>query len=72
MNMCSVWQYAGHDAVSNLTVMLATLGVPGFGTRWPALLEVIVLGVLGFSAAHVVTKQALAERAPFPAWRAEA
>ncbi len=54
--MCSVWQHSHHDAVRNLTAVPATFfGAPTSEERWPALQEVIVVGVLGFSTTHVVT-----------------
>ncbi len=64
-NMRSVWLCSRNDAIGNVAVMLAALGVLGTGTAWPDLLVAVAMGVLAMSAAVSVLKQARGElRAP--------
>ncbi|MEO7547286.1 MAG: cation transporter [Ramlibacter sp.] len=60
-NMRSVWLCTRNDAIGNLAVMLAALGVFGTGTAWPDLLVAAVMGILAISAGWTVTRQARAE-----------
>jgi Co/Zn/Cd efflux system component len=62
-NMRSVWLCSRNDAIGNLAVMLAALGVFGTGTAWPDLIVACGMGLLGLSAARQVVKQARAELA---------
>ena len=66
-NMRSVWLCSRNDAISNLAVMLAALGVFGTGSGWPDLAVALVMGVLALSAAVAVIRQARAELRPAPA-----
>ena len=60
-NMRSVWLCSRNDALGNLAVMLAALGVLGTGSAWPDLLVAIVMALLALSAAASVLKQARGE-----------
>lgn len=60
-NMRSVWICSRNDALGNLAVMLAALGVFGTGHAWPDLLVASVMGVLALSGAATVVRQALRE-----------
>lgn len=60
-NMQSVWLCSRNDAIGNIAVVLAALGVFGTGTAWPDLIVAGVMGLLGISAARRVTVQARRE-----------
>ena len=60
-NMRSVWLCSRNDAISNLAVMAAALGVFGTGSGWPDLAVAAVMGVLALTAARSVIQQARAE-----------
>jgi Co/Zn/Cd efflux system component len=60
-NMRSVWLCSRNDAIGNVAVMLAAIGVFGTGTAWPDLLVAAVMGVLALTGAWTVLNQARAE-----------
>lgn len=60
-NMRSVWICSRNDAIGNVAVMLAALGVFGIGSAWPDLAVAVVMGVLAISGARTVLKQARME-----------
>ncbi len=60
-NMRSVWICSRNDALGNLAVMLAALGVLGTGTAWPDLGVAAVMGLLALSGAWIVLRQARSE-----------
>ncbi len=60
-NMRSVWLCTRNDAIGNIAVLLAALGVFGTGAGWPDLLVATVMGVLGLTAARSVITQARRE-----------
>jgi Co/Zn/Cd efflux system component len=60
-NMRSVWICTRNDAIGNLAVMLAALGVFGTGSAWPDLLVASVMGVLALTGASTVLRQARLE-----------
>jgi len=60
-NMRSVWLCTRNDAIGNVAVMLAALGVLGTGTVWPDLAVAVIMATLGLSAARNVIAQARAE-----------
>ena len=66
-NMRSVWLCSRNDAIGNLAVMLAALGVFGTGAAWPDLLVATLMGGLGLSAARSVIRQARQELRSVPA-----
>ena len=60
-NMRSVWICTRNDALGNLAVMLAALGVFGTGSAWPDLLVAGGMGVLALSGSWAVMRQARSE-----------
>ncbi len=60
-NMRSVWLCTRNDAISNVAVMLAALGVFGTGSGLPDLLVATIMGLLGLSAAYSVITHARRE-----------
>ncbi len=66
-NMRSVWLCSRNDAIGNVAVMAAALGVVGTGTGWPDLAVAAVMGVLALTAARSVIQQARAELRLAPA-----
>ena len=66
-NMRSVWLCSRNDAIGNLAVMAAALGVSGTGSGWPDLAVAAVMGLLALTAARAVIQQAWAELRPVPA-----
>lgn len=65
-NMRSVWLCSRNDAIGNLAVMAAALGVFGTGTGWPDLAVAAIMGVLALAAARSVVAQARRELAFAP------
>lgn len=63
-NMRSVWICSRNDAIGNVAVMLAAVGVFGTGTAWPDLLVAGVMGVLALGGAWTVFRQAREELRP--------
>lgn len=57
-NMQSVWLCSRNDALSNLAVMLAALGVFGTSRAWPDLGVAAIMGVLAISSAFTVFRSA--------------
>ncbi|UUY10200.1 cation transporter [Pseudomonas sp. J452] len=62
-NMRSVWLCTRNDALGNLAVLLAALGVFGTGSAWPDLLVAVIMASLAISAAIQVLRQARGELA---------
>lgn len=60
-NMRSVWLCSRNDAIGNVAVMLAALGVVGTHAAWPDLAVAAVMGVLALTASRSVVQHALAE-----------
>jgi Co/Zn/Cd efflux system component len=60
-NMRSVWLCTRNDAIGNVAVMLAALGVFGTGSGWPDIVVACIMGLLGLSAARTVITQARSE-----------
>ncbi|WP_148714614.1 cation transporter [Chitinolyticbacter meiyuanensis] len=60
-NMRSVWLCTRNDALGNLAVLLAALGVFGTGTAWPDLAVAGIMALLALSAAFQVLRQARRE-----------
>lgn len=57
-NMRSVWLCSRNDAIGNLAVMLAALGVFGTGSAWPDLVVAAAMAALAISGAYSVFRQA--------------
>lgn len=62
-NMRSVWLCTRNDALGNVAVLLAALGVFGTGSGWPDLLVAVIMASLALSAAWQVLGQARRELA---------
>jgi Co/Zn/Cd efflux system component len=60
-NMRSVWICSRNDAIGNIAVMAAALGVFGTGTAWPDLIVAAILAVLGISGGIQIVQQARLE-----------
>ena len=67
-NLRSVWLCSRNDALGNVAVMLAAVGVFGSASRWPDLAVGVLLASLAISAAWQILRQARGElRAGVPA-----
>ena len=60
-NMRSVWLCTRNDALGNIAVLLAALGVFGTGTAWPDLLVASGMAALALTSAYQVIVQARQE-----------
>lgn len=60
-NMRSVWICSRNDALGNIAVMLAALGVFGTGSAWPDLLVAAIMGALALSGSWTVVGHARQE-----------
>ncbi|MEO6015874.1 MAG: cation transporter [Polaromonas sp.] len=60
-NMRSVWLCTRNDALGNLAVMLAALGVFGTGSAWPDLGVAAVMAFLAIHSGWSVVRQAMRE-----------
>ncbi len=61
-NVRSVWLCSRNDAIGNIAVMVAALGVWGSQTGWPDLAVAALMAGLFLSSAVQILRQALAER----------
>lgn len=62
-NMRSVWLCTRNDAIGNIAVLLAALGVFGTGSAWPDLAVAAVMASLALAAGWTVLRQARGELA---------
>jgi Co/Zn/Cd efflux system component len=62
-NMRGVWLCTRNDALGNVAVMLAALGVFGTRTAWPDLIVAVAMSALSISAGGSVMRQARRELA---------
>jgi cation diffusion facilitator family transporter len=60
-NMRSVWLCTRNDALGNIAVIIAAVGVFGTDTAWPDLLVAVAMASLALTAAWQVMKQARQE-----------
>lgn len=60
-NMRSVWICSRNDAIGNVAVVAAAVGVFGTGTAWPDLIVAAVLAALGISGGIQIIWEARAE-----------
>lgn len=60
-NMRSVWICSRNDAIGNVAVMLAALGVLGTGSAWPDLIVACVMAALALTGGVQVLRHALSE-----------
>ncbi|MBC7945416.1 MAG: cation transporter [Burkholderiales bacterium] len=65
-NMRSVWLCSRNDAIGNIAVVLAAIGVAYTATGWPDLAVASIMGVLSLTAARSVVTQARGELAASP------
>ncbi|MFW1840664.1 cation transporter [Acinetobacter gyllenbergii] len=61
-NMRSVWLCSRNDAIANIAIIIAAIGVFGTGTMFPDLFVAFVIAYLGVSSGLAVIRQARAER----------
>ena len=61
-NVRSVWLCSRNDAIGNVAVMLAALGVWGTATGWPDLAVALIMAGLFLSSSFQIIRQALNER----------
>lgn len=61
-NVRSVWLCSRNDAIGNVAVMVAALGVFGTAAAWPDLLVAAIMSALFLSSAWQIIRRALAER----------
>lgn len=57
-DMRSVWLCSRNDAISNIAVMVAALGVFGTGSAWPDLVVAAIMGTLAVTAGVSVIRHA--------------
>lgn len=57
-DMRSVWLCSRNDAIGNVAVMVAALGVFGTGTAWPDLTVAAIMGTLAITAGISVVRHA--------------
>lgn len=62
-NMRAVWLCTRNDALGNVAIVVAALGVLGSGTMWPDLIVAAIMGGLALSAGLQVMRQARRELA---------
>ena len=70
-DMRSVWLCSRNDAISNIAVMVAALGVFGTGTAWPDLIVAAIMGSLAMTAGISVMRHARRDIAEAKAGSAE-
>lgn len=61
-NVRSVWLCSRNDAIGNVAVMIAALGVWGTATGWPDLIVAGIMAALFLNSAWLIFRQALTER----------
>lgn len=60
-NVRSVWLCSRNDAIGNIAVMLAALGVWGTATKWPDLIVAAIMASLFLSSSVQIIRQSLQE-----------
>ena len=61
-NVRSVWLCSRNDAIGNVAVVIAAIGVWGSATAWPDLIVALIMAALFLSSAWQILTQALRER----------
>ena len=61
-NMQSVWLCSRNDAIGNVAVILAAVGVFGTGSLWPDLIVAVIMAILGLTGGYQVIRKAIQER----------
>ncbi len=64
-NVRSVWLCSRNDAIGNVAVMLAAVGVWGTASGWPDLIVAAIMAGLFLSSSFQIIKQALKEKQEF-------
>jgi Co/Zn/Cd efflux system component len=65
-NRQSVWICSRNDAIANIAVLAAALGVFGTGTGWPDIAVAAIMAGLSVSGAIQIVRQSLAELRSVP------
>ena len=60
-DMRSVWICSRNDAIGNVAVMLAALGVFGTGTLWPDVIVAAIMAALAITGGWTIMRQATSE-----------
>ena len=58
----SVWLCSRNDAIGNVAVIFAAIGVFGTGSLWPDIIVAGIMATLGMTAGYQVVSKALSER----------
>ncbi|KAF1022135.1 MAG: Cadmium, cobalt and zinc/H(+)-K(+) antiporter [Acinetobacter bereziniae] len=61
-NMQSVWLCSRNDAIGNVAVIFAAIGVFGIGSMLPDLIVAVIMATLGLTGGYQVMKKAIQER----------
>lgn len=61
-NVQSVWLCSRNDAIGNVAVMFAALGIWGTANGWPDLFVVAIMSGLFLTSAFRIVRQALTEK----------
>jgi Co/Zn/Cd efflux system component len=61
-NVRSVWLCSRNNAIGNVAVMIAALGVRGTATGWPDLVVAAIMASLFLSSAFQIVHQGVVER----------
>ncbi len=65
-NMRSVWICSRNDAIGNVAVMMAAIGVLGTGSAWPDLIVATIMAALALTGGIQVMRQAWGELGMLP------
>jgi Co/Zn/Cd efflux system component len=60
-NVRSVWLCSRNDAIGNVAVMIAALGVWGTASRWPDLIVAAIMAGLFITSSVQILRQAVRE-----------
>jgi len=60
-NMQSIWLCSRNDAIGNVAVLIAAVGVTASASRWPDLIVAMIIASLSLSAAYTILKLAFQE-----------
>jgi len=60
-NMRAVWLCTRNDAIGNVAVLIAAVGVTTIGAGWPDTLVAVIMGMLAIAGGHSVMMQARGE-----------
>ncbi len=60
-NVRSVWLCSRNDAIGNVAVMIAALGVWGTATKWPDLIVAAIMAGLFLTSSAQILRQAVRE-----------